>query len=80
MSEEKIITKDYSGISTRVLNRSIRKREEQITRFEKGDRTTSKTLDQLKYELEQMLNALMERSITKISEPNTSHEENKERS
>lgn len=66
MSDEKVVVKDYTRISTRVLNRAIEKRTKQIEATEKGSPTSNKTLAQLKYELEQMSNALMERSMHKV--------------
>jgi hypothetical protein len=71
MSNEKIDPKDYSRISTRVLNQLIKKRTKQIETNEDGKAAnrnhSPKSLGQLKYELEQMLNALMERSMTKVT-------------
>ena len=74
MSKEKILVRDYSGIPTRVLNESIRRRERQIEevtagKFDSAKTPTKKSLAQLKYELDMMTNALMERSMTKLSEP-----------
>jgi len=68
VSEEKINPKTYKHFSTRVLNRTIKKREQQIAAVDAGNPTTTKNLAQLRYELEQMVNELMERSITRSSE------------
>lgn len=70
MSRDETITpRNYDAISSRVLNRSIRKREEQIAAADAGKPTSKKTIAQLKHELDMMTNALMERSITKLSDP-----------
>jgi hypothetical protein len=67
-SDETISPRDYSSIAPRVLNRKIRDREQQIAAAEAGKPTSKKTIAQLQHEKEQMLNALMERSLTKVSE------------
>jgi hypothetical protein len=75
MSEEKITPKSYAHIATRVLNRSIKKREQQIALAEAGNPTSKKTLAQLKHELDMMTNTLMERAMTKDSETTVSQPE-----
>jgi len=70
MSDEKINPKAYKHIAARVLNRAIQKREKQIAAAEAGNPTSQKNIAQLRYEMEQMLNELMERSIIKQSEEN----------
>jgi hypothetical protein len=77
MSDEKVLARTYDRISTRVLNRTIKKREQQIANAEAGNPTSKKTVAQLRYELEQMLNALLERSMTKDTNgarPETVHQ------
>ncbi len=63
-----VTPKQYAHIATRVLNRSIKKREQQIAATEAGNPTSKKTLAQLKHELDMMMNELMERTMTKSSE------------
>jgi TFIIF-interacting CTD phosphatase-like protein len=69
MSDEKIQHKDYTTHSSRVLNRLISLRNKQIKKLESGHPTTDKTLLQLTYEREAMINTLLERSMTKDSDP-----------
>lgn len=68
MSDEKLQLKDYSTHAPRVLNRLIKIRMRQLENLEKGQPTSDKTLAQLRYELNMMTNALMERSMTKVSD------------
>jgi hypothetical protein len=68
MADEKVSPRNYDKISSRVLNRSIKKRETQIAATESGNPTSKKSLAQLRYELQQMTNALLERSIIRVSE------------
>jgi hypothetical protein len=74
VSEEKITPKQYAHIATRVLNRAIKKREQQIAATEAGNPTSKKTLSQLRYELDMMANELMERTIHKSTDGKQSEE------
>lgn len=65
---EKIVHRDYTTHGNRVLNRLIRLRHKQIAATEAGRPTTDKSLVQLRYELENMTNTLMERSFCKVSD------------
>jgi hypothetical protein len=62
--DEKLKLKDYSKHSKRTLSRLIKLRQKQIQAAESGHPTTSKSLHQLKYEVENMANSLLERAIT----------------
>jgi F0F1-type ATP synthase membrane subunit b/b' len=81
MSKENdnVTPKQYAHIATRVLNRAIKKREQQIASTEAGNPTSKKTLAQLRHELSQMMNELMERAMAKSStqdsEPKEPHED-----
>jgi hypothetical protein len=68
MSDEKVTLKDYTSHSNRILNRLIKLREKQIRKAEEEKSTTTKSLAQLKFELETMTTTLMERSMHKIGE------------
>jgi hypothetical protein len=65
VSDEKIILKDYTTHSNRILNRLIRLREKQIKGTQGNKATTDKSVIQLQYEKETMTNILMERAMTK---------------
>jgi hypothetical protein len=67
--DNNVTPKQYAHIATRVLNRAIKKREQQIASTEAGNPTSKKSLAQLKHELDVMMNELMERTIAKNSEP-----------
>lgn len=72
MTDEKIHHKEYHTHSNRVLNRAIKIRMKQIKNHQDGKSTTDKTLLQLIYERDAMMNTLLERSITKNSDPKSS--------
>ena len=65
MSDEKLTSKDYSSHSSRVLNRLIKLRMKQIECAETGKPTSDKNIGQLRYELQNMANTLMERAMVK---------------
>jgi hypothetical protein len=70
MSDEKLKHKDYSTHSTRVLNRLVKIRMRQLEKLEAGSPSTDKSLAQLRYELNSVMNTLLERSMTRGSEIN----------
>ncbi len=70
-----VTPKQYAHIATRVLNRAIKKREQQIAATEAGNPTSKKTLAQLQYELSQMMNELLERTIHKSTETKEQNED-----
>jgi len=70
-----VTPKQYAHIATRVLNRAIKKREQQIAATEAGNPTSKKSLAQLKHEIDMMMNELMERTMAKNSEPKEPHED-----
>jgi hypothetical protein len=69
MSDEKILKKDYSTHSDRVLSRLIGLRRRQIKRYEQNQPSTNKSLLQLVYERDAMMTELLERSMAKDSDP-----------
>jgi len=68
MSDEKLTHKDYAKHSSRVLNRLVKLRLKQIEKTEADSSSTVKSLAQLRYELNSIMNTLLERSMTKGSE------------
>lgn len=64
MAELKFI--NYKSRSSRLLRKLMEKRMSQIARKEEGSSRISKTVPQLRYELDLITMELMEREMTKI--------------